>query len=79
MCAHVTACVDTLVAARECKQVGTCVFVCCPQGLGETERNLLLNEAARWVVDHLFGSRSQRSKVGHADCESQNVDEQMWL
>lgn len=55
------------------------MFVCCPQGLGETERNLLLNEAARWVVDHLFGSRSQRSKVGHADCESQNVDEQMWL
>jgi hypothetical protein len=34
------------------------------QGLGEGERGQLLNEAAKYVVEHLFGQRSQRSKVG---------------
>jgi len=37
--------------------------VCVLQGLGEADRSVLLQDAARWVVDHLFGTRSQCSKV----------------
>lgn len=44
--------------------MGIGLWVCCVQGLGEGERSQLLNEAAKYVVEHLFGQRSQRSKVG---------------
>jgi hypothetical protein len=36
----------------------------CLQSVPEEGRRQLLDEAARWVTDHLFGQHSTESKVG---------------
>jgi hypothetical protein len=45
----------------------TCCCCCCCrlQSVPEEGRRQLLDEAARWVTDHLFGQHSTESKVGN--------------